>query len=1325
MTTVPSASKATLRLARLGFWAPLAVYAVSLLISFVVFGFYFPNPLGLVGHDFSLTHPALVDGAAFFWSNPLFAVPWFTPSFCGGQPFFADPQSVYFSPLQWLALFLPPTQASFVSLLMWQSVAYWGFYLFARSGLGLGRRAAIVGSVFAFANTFIADRMIVGEVGYGAFALFAPCLWILCARAPWAPFMPAMLPAGGARRVFWRLWSHSGSVVAAGLVVACMLQSGLTTLMIPTGLGVLGVGAIASWRKTGAPFGVFLARGALASLLALLLCASKVNASLAFMTHFPRDSYTIPGLSSIWEALAFPFLAMLFDSQSVFEWATPRLVNVHWAVFPHEWAYSFGWPMIAVILFGLGGAVFAARRLVRPRLGLAGALYCLLLAALLLLPGLLLWGDPGWNAVMKSLPLLKSSSWPFRWICGLIPLGCAAGALCWGLGERLARDPRVRWCLFALAAAAILSAMSNENRVYYWAPQDQNYNPARMDKAWEQAREGKLPPVSLIQASALDANGHPTQLPGDRNDALYGGVSFLECYNPAYGYRLEAEPLGRMRQGPVNMDVGDGRLNLKNPACLVWPGANPTCSGVGDEWRASQAPQAELFSARKPFDFSIDARQKHADSATRLSLAAAVAFVLLCLLAAAFRPRPWLRLPRDLRARALREARAERRAASEPQDGQGGQGGQGGFGALSGSASQGVGAGLSSRQKWAWAFSLGAVFAVCAFAFWPSLSNSFVWDDLLLLADSSYRDPAQFWSVLGRGFLINPTNYWRPLGLATLLVQIQGHALAEAPAMPFHLVNLLLASANAVLAGALGAWIVARVRRAAMSPWVALACGLLYGLHPALHEEVYWISSRFDLMANLFFFSALLVWAHAQAPAAAGAPSPAFGPSRAAILFGVLTLLACLSKDTAPLYLGGWAILAWVFGDRPSWARQARFVAAGLAAVGLYMLGRVWALGDASSGGIHVSGLALRDGGWIESLRRFATATLSYLRLTVELFSTQPLVFSPSNVVSEALTWATLAAVVLSMALLLWLCARRRVVGSLLLGFWWLTLAYAALQAFAGFTTGTIVSPRYLAFPLLFVPPLLVFGAQSARAELMRRGSKSLARVTAMVMALPLACYVAMGVASAHADALVWKNEVSLWSFANDLTPGNSMVMANLSKAYSESGRADLAEKALAEWFRTQPMRCSDAALGHNYAAVLMAQGKLREAYDASEPWIASRCYAVGFLHNYSHLLVRLDDCDDAIRAIDELPAQRKIAQPQDPLDVRLLRVDRVAIAGYCRGPQAADEARALIWPHMDEEERRGFDLKVQLQERAMKGTQQEDARLGRVPKGVRPHPAF
>src|SRR4051794_22252779 len=77
-------------------------FIVLMVAYHFIFGAYFPLPNGLMGHDYAGTLPGFMDGYLWFHNNGFLTPPWFTPSFCAGQAFFAEPQSGFYSVPQFL-----------------------------------------------------------------------------------------------------------------------------------------------------------------------------------------------------------------------------------------------------------------------------------------------------------------------------------------------------------------------------------------------------------------------------------------------------------------------------------------------------------------------------------------------------------------------------------------------------------------------------------------------------------------------------------------------------------------------------------------------------------------------------------------------------------------------------------------------------------------------------------------------------------------------------------------------------------------------------------------------------------------------------------------------------------------------------------------------------------------------------------------------------------------------------------------------------------------------------------------------------------------------
>lgn len=576
--------------------ALIAIFVLLLGAYHGIFSGFFPLPNGLMGHDYALTLPGFLDGFLWFRNNGIFAPPWFSPSFCGGQPYFADPQSAFYSVPQFLAFFTAPLSAVYSATLLFAAAGFWGMFVLARHTFRLAPAAALVAACVFMFNGFYSHRMIVGHFGYQPFMLVPWVAWLLC--RPHAP--------DRARQDF------AISVILCGLLLAYWLQAGLTTLIVPSALAVLALACLAALATGERLIGRVFVRGIPAALLALSLCAAKLVAGITLVGNFPRTYYPLPGIGEWPGLLEFVLHALFYSSQHAYETATPLWRNMQWAAMPHELAFGLTFIPLVIIL---AGALLRLSDRNRP-LSRPQALPVLLLLAILLVPLALLYYTPEWNTLLKKLPLVGSTTSPYRWLIIFIPLI----ALLTGMASRQGKMPR-------LMAAAVLIGVpalnALEEREFYTS---QNYNPAAVLAFDRAVREGTVEP-RIQQVEAISSGNGGIVID---NAAFTRGATPLYCYNPLFGYRLENYRPAPLHAGGVNEPSAPGYLNLRNPACLLYPAEN-NCA-LWAPFRAEQAEQLSRFAAYRPFEFRSSPLQEWAN---RLSLAAllASAFSVAALLA--------------------------------------------------------------------------------------------------------------------------------------------------------------------------------------------------------------------------------------------------------------------------------------------------------------------------------------------------------------------------------------------------------------------------------------------------------------------------------------------------------------------------------------------------------------------------------------------------------------------------------------------------------------------------------------------------------------------
>jgi hypothetical protein len=537
---------------------------------------YLPNHAGKIGADYSVWLPDLLAGTYWHLRNGLFSVPWFNPAQCGGVPLQADPQGAFFSLTQILAFFVPPVRALQVSLFAYAAAGYLGSFCLARR-FGLGTAAAVLASVLFALNSFFGARLVVGHLG------FAPFMLLPAAAA-------CLLGPASARTRPW-----SGWILRCGgfaLVLGLMTEGGMLVLLPPCTLSLLMVIALhAIVMRTSAAMP--LLRLAFGMLLGLLLSAGKLAAVLSLMAHIPRDAYKLPGYlnagETLWIALRALFVGPAGDMQT-------HLANASVLFERHEFEYGIG--PAAFALLATHAFVCWRRRIwpARPQ-----RLATDLLLLLLLIPiAVNTYGD-AWTGFLKTLPVIRNSSSLLRWFAAyILPASLAAGLAL----DRLPLGQRLRWPASGAAGAITLAALLLSDHGVYGPDAIGAYDPAPIENAWRTAEAtGQVPPVTDI-AVLKDQAGRIDRTSLLRQNGMAQGQSQLFCYDPLFGYRLETFIQGTLHPGSVferTQTPAGPVLNLKNPACYVFPQAN-SCK-PGDPFATADIDQARRFVSYTPFSW--------------------------------------------------------------------------------------------------------------------------------------------------------------------------------------------------------------------------------------------------------------------------------------------------------------------------------------------------------------------------------------------------------------------------------------------------------------------------------------------------------------------------------------------------------------------------------------------------------------------------------------------------------------------------------------------------------------------------------------------------
>jgi tetratricopeptide (TPR) repeat protein len=418
--------------------------------------------------------------------------------------------------------------------------------------------------------------------------------------------------------------------------------------------------------------------------------------------------------------------------------------------------------------------------------------------------------------------------------------------------------------------------------------------------------------------------------------------------------------------------------------------------------------------------------------------------------------------------------------------------------------------------------------AAVAAVYWPALDNGFVWDDWVPLVNSPlFRDPARWLEAISAPPLSDRVAF-RPVAMLSFMLQLW--AGQDSPG-PFHLVNLAIHCASVFL-------LVLLVRRL-LEPdrWalpIAAACGLAYGLHPALTEPVIWISCRYDLLLAFFALLALL----------ADRALPAEGWKRA-LLAGVAFLCAVCSKEQAVGFLlalpllhlaldrdlrGSWRVYVALLGVSLVYLAM-RYAASG-ASLGMGRMAEQFA--DMPSAGQRVLAIVASMAYYVhDAVWPFQGLTPSRaLQLPIHAPEVFP-VIAASAAVSVVVLLAALGG------------TDGRALALLFAAFLAALLPVSNLSPLPGRIGQIWASARYLAFPLVLLALALPFAGRVLAQRL--AGVFTHARVLLAVLA---GLWLIAAAANVRVIIPLWANDGAMNLWAIEQGAGTHWRYANLGEYY-------------------------------------------------------------------------------------------------------------------------------------------------------------------------------
>ncbi|MBT3832638.1 MAG: hypothetical protein HOB98_15145 [Gammaproteobacteria bacterium] len=564
------------------FLGALVLAVIVLLLAPV--GIEGEEPLHL-GHDYGYFLPHLLNGYYWFLANGL-SIPWFTPAFCAGIPFFANPQSLYYSVPQLLTFLVDPLASVMLTYYLFGWLGFIGCYWLA----SLYNRSSLISCFAGMAfmlNGFYASRMVVGHLSFHAFMLLPLILFLLLKISPTGREWPA--------------------AIVVGVLLAYFVHAGAGVIIVPVGVCMLVV-MLSRIHSRG-----LCKRLVFAGAIAAGLSLSKLVAVSYFMGEFHRPSYSLPGFQSILPAMHFALTSLTWplDSSTV----NQMLVNKAFAFGDEGANYAVG---IAPLAIALGGLLKYHRQVIISKL------VAVLMLGILSLPLLVNIYSPDWHPVLKSLPYFSSASSLLRWqLIYILPVILMACVVLERVRESLSRGWPVLMSVVILSV--VLPALLMDT-ISHTSVAKRPYDAAQILRGYYAAKTAGAPPPITHHEESLSGRLRMHFIGAD--DALARGASQIVCYEPLFGYRLESFRFDRVFVGGA-LAQHDGHYNFYRPECMLYPAQN-ACA-AGDRFAPDQLGALQQFTRYQSMPFELPWLQRLANVITLLTVIATVLLLVVSL----------------------------------------------------------------------------------------------------------------------------------------------------------------------------------------------------------------------------------------------------------------------------------------------------------------------------------------------------------------------------------------------------------------------------------------------------------------------------------------------------------------------------------------------------------------------------------------------------------------------------------------------------------------------------------------------------------------------
>ncbi len=501
--------------------------------------------------------------------------------------------------------------------------------------------------------------------------------------------------------------------------------------------------------------------------------------------------------------------------------------------------------------------------------------------------------------------------------------------------------------------------------------------------------------------------------------------------------------------------------------------------------------------------------------------------------------------------------------------------------------------------------------AVTLAVYWPVLDSDFVgFDDEYYVTRNLQVQEGLTWQSLGWAFKSFDCTNWHPITWISHMIDYELYGLNP---IGHHLTGLLLHLANVLLLF----WVLLALTS---SQWRSAVAAAIFAVHPLHVESVAWVSEHKDVLSTLLLLLTMLAYTAYVRRGGAGR----YGLVAGLFALGLMAKPMLVSLPIVLLILDWWPLQR--VGHVSIKRLLIEKISLGIMAVASCVVTYIAQTGGNPVGRLGHIPLAIRIDNAIVSYAAYLGKMLWPVKLAV--IYPHPLDLIPA--------WQVVGSGALLAGIALIVFAARKSRPYLLAGWLWYLVTLVPVIGLVQ-VGEQAMADRYAYIPLIGIFVACVWGV----ADLLKSRAAKWRRIAAYTSVCILITLLAVG---AWLQTSYWRDSVSLFSRAIQVTQNNYVAQLNLAISLDREGELEEAREHFEEALRLQPDW--PEAL-YNYGVTLAKMGNFDEAIAVYRRALEIR---PGYVEARYNLALAYDQLKDYDRAIREYRAAIRLAPDLAPI---------------------------------------------------------------------------